>query len=41
VRKKRKVEDGSVGVGGAVGSSNGVEPGSGVNVLVGRKKAKS
>jgi hypothetical protein len=40
-RKKRKVEDGE---GGAEGSSKEVEPAAapaGVNVLVGRKKAKS
>jgi regulator of Ty1 transposition protein 109 len=43
VRKKRKVDggNGNASEGGAVGSSNGVEPASGVNVLVGRKKAKS
>jgi regulator of Ty1 transposition protein 109 len=40
-KKKRKVEDGSAGAGGSVEPSNGVEPESGVNVLVGRKKAKS
>jgi hypothetical protein len=38
VGKKRKVD---AGEGGAVEPSNGLKPGSGVNVLVGRKKAKS
>lgn len=39
-KKKRKVDDIKVPEGTAAESSNGVEPGSGVNVLIGRKKSK-
>ena len=42
-KKKRKVEDGEAGEGSGTQASKEVEPAApaGVNVLVGRKKAKS